>query len=1454
MSRTQTTDTSSTAGLDPYGTGTPARTYSESVYDDNGPSGYDATRSEQHADFSRRRLSSFHSERDHEFPQDEDFVNVSQQQGKQTVGFANGTTRQPSRVKRIASGIRHNPSILARKVSKRIPGMDRFLGLTEEEVSKLERTLYFNQPVPAEEINPETGFPITEYPRNKIRTTKYTPLNFVPKNLFYQFHNIANIYFLFIVILSAFSIFGVVNPGLSAVPIIAIVIITAIKDAIEDYRRAVLDSELNNTVSCSLSNFANPNVADDNISGWRRFKKASTRAFKRTWTGTKRLFASKKKQKEDPAKYGHRRDDSDLHTLHTIPTNATGQSVVSSVYGAGVPGSEIPSARDVRETTPGSMGFARDTNVIDESKDALGDAKFKRNYWKNIKCGDIIKVFNDEEVPADVVVLSTSDADGACYIETRNLDGETNLKSRQSLKATEKIRRARDLERSSFKIQCERPNPALYTFNGVLKYNSPQDHSREEAEPVSINNLLLRGSSLRNTKWAIGIVVYTGIETKIMLNSGATPAKRSRMIRELNINVVINFVFLFILALVAGIVEGVYFHKNNSSATFFEFGSIGGSAPVDGLVTFWAAVILLQNLIPISLYISIEIIKTIQAFFIYSDIEMYYEPIDYPCVPKSWSISDDVGQVEYIFSDKTGTLTQNVMEFRKCTINGKTYGNAFTEAMIGMMKRSGNDSEKYVEEQKEKITLAKEDMLRKLRSSYENPYLYDDDMPFVSPDIVDDIGGASGEEQQSSNNNFFLALALCHGAIPEFVGEGKEKIIFKAQSPDDAALVATAKDLGFTLVERTRTGVILDINGVRKEYEVLIELEFSSARKRMSVIVRDPESEKLLLITKGADSVIYSRLVPGAQQELKEATAQQLEEFANEGLRTLCLAQRELSVSDYERWRKRYDSAASALQDREEKIEEAADEIERNLTLIGGTAIEDRLQDGVPDAIALLGRAGIKLWVLTGDKVETAINIGYSCSLLENNMELLVLQAGSGTTQEVGDMISKHLQEKFNLTGSSEEIVAAKKDHSPPGPKYATVIDGDTLALVLLDPEICTKFVLLCKQCRSVLCCRVSPAQKAAVVRMVKTTLDVTTLSVGDGANDVAMIQEADVGVGIAGVEGRQAVMSSDYAIGQFRFLCRLVLVHGRWSYNRLAEMTANLFYKNVVFTLTLFWYDVHNSFDGSYLFDYTYITLFNLAFTSLPVIFMGFSDQDVSDKVVLAVPQLYRRGILRLQWTNKKFWIYMVDGVYQSAVCYFLSFSVFYNGGFVTMSGRQINYREAYGVFTATAAIAACNLYVMMNQYRWDWLFSLIVFISIGLVFFWTGIYTQFLSSAGFYKAAGQVYGSLPFWANTLLVLVICLLPRFTCKAYQKLWMPYDVDIIREQVKQHKFDYLYDNSAPTYDGSASTNVSDTSSEKKTTAVEDERHPVASERMRMSLDIPEMTTARSLMSTTQIGN
>ena len=1268
------------------------------------------------------------------------------------------------------------------------------------------RTVYYNLPLPEDKLD-EDGLPEIVYPRNKIRTTKYTPLTFFPKNILFQFHNVANIYFLIMLILGAFQIFGVTNPGFAAVPLIVIVIITAIKDGIEDSRRTVLDLELNNTRTHILTGVENENVAFDNVSLWRRFKKANTRGLLKVFEFfSENLTTSGKQKKLQRKREELRRKRNSQSFGPRSSLDSIGSYRMSVDYAR--PSLDYD---NLNQTMSQANKNGDDENLVDRSQQPRPDCRFAKDFWKNVKVGDIIRVHNNDEIPADLILLSTSDVDGACYVETKNLDGETNLKVRQSLKSTKNIKSSRDIARTKFWVESEGPHANLYSYQGNFKWQDIQNGSIKN-EPANINNVLLRGCTLRNTKWAMGLVMFTGDDTKIMINAGVTPTKTSRISRELNFSVILNFGLLFVLCLIAGITNGVYYAKKSQSREFFEFGTFGGSASTNGFISFWVALILYQSLVPISLFISVEIIKTAQAIFIYTDVLLYNAKLDYPCTPKSWNISDDLGQIEYIFSDKTGTLTQNVMEFKKCTINGVSYGRAYTEALAGLRKRQGIDVEAEGHQEKEAIAKEREVMIDELRSMCDNSQFFPDELTFVSKELVGDLKGTSGDHQQKSCEHFLLALALCHSVLVEPNKDDPKKLDIKAQSPDESALVSTARQLGYSFLGNAKKGLIVEIQGVQKEFQVLNILEFNSSRKRMSCIIKIPgatssDEPKALLICKGADSVIYSRLNRTQNDPtLLERTALHLEEYATEGLRTLCLAQRELSWSEYEDWVKTYDVAAASVSNREEELDKVTDVIERELILLGGTAIEDRLQDGVPDSIALLAEAGIKLWVLTGDKVETAINIGFSCNVLNNEMELLVVKAegedveefGSDSTQVVNSLVTKYLREKFNMIGSEEELKEAKKEHGLPKGDFAVIIDGDALKVALNGEEMRRKFLLLCKNCKAVLCCRVSPAQKAAVVKLVKNTLDVMTLAIGDGSNDVAMIQSADVGVGIAGEEGRQAVMCSDYAIGQFRYVTRLVLVHGKWCYKRLAEMIPQFFYKNVIFTLALFWYGVFNNFDGSYLFEYTFLTFYNLAFTSVPVILLAVFDQDVSDTVSMLVPQLYRVGILRQEWNQWKFIWYMLDGVYQSVICFFFPYLVYRKNMIVTSNGLGLDHRYYVGVLVTAIAVVSCNIYIFMEQYRWDWFCALFVAVSILVFFGWSGIWTSSSSSNEFFKGAARIFGQPMFWALLFVGVLFCLLPRFTFDAIKKTFYPRDIEIIREMWLRGDFDRYPEGYDPT--------------------------------------------------------
>ena len=476
----------------------------------------------------------------------------------------------------------------------------------------------------------------------------------------------------------------------------------------------------------------------------------------------------------------------------------------------------------------------------------------------------------------------------------------------------------------------------------------------------------------------------------------------------------------------------------------------------------------------------------------------------------------------------------------------------------------------------------------------ENPYLKDVPVPYQSTMLMTHCQ-QNNDEGSRMIKEFMRVLSVCHSVLATQPDPEKPNLIeYKAQSPDEAALVDSARANGFAFLKRDSVNVYVDVFGKVEVYELLNVVEFNSTRKRMSVIVKRPEGD-IALYCKGADTVIFERLSEG-QQVMMDVTTQHLESFAREGLRTLCLSYVILDPEEYQAWSVEYMEANLSLNDREVKMDLVAERIEKNLILLGSTAIEDKLQEGVPECIALLAQAGIKLWVLTGDKMETAINIGYSCNLLTEDSNLIVVKGGvanesDSTMRQMSNAIDQFFSPgagpKIMLKRPSDSQVApespmksANEEKKSRGPiqmitpesesqPHALIIDGSCLKYAL-DIDQKDLFLNLASKCSAVICCRVSPLQKAKVVDLVRSEKKAMCLAIGDGANDVSMIQAAHVGIGIAGEEGLQAVMASDYAFSQFRFLGKLLFVHGHWAFRRNSTLILNFFFKNLIWTCVL--------------------------------------------------------------------------------------------------------------------------------------------------------------------------------------------------------------------------------------------------------------------------------------------
>jgi len=959
---------------------------------------------------------------------------------------------------------------------------------------------------------------------------------------------------------------------------------------------------------------------------------------------------------------------------------------------------------------------------------------------EELKVGQVVLLYEEEIFPADLILLGTSDKDNKAYIETAMLDGEKNLKLRT---ADPDINALSQKDRYIFhaKVKTEPPNHKLDEFGATIV-------SKSSSVSISDKQLMMKGAKLKNTQWITGVVTFTGHQTKLLLNTNSGRVKQSRIESIMNsLIIVILFVEIFLCALL-GMLSGIWQSKYSEQHFYLEYDTKPG---LMFMYSFFSYFILLNTLIPISLIVTLEIVKFMQLFFMQWDVFMYHN--DRLTKVSTCSINEELGQVRYIFSDKTGTLTRNIMVFKGLRVYDKIYGEQLMSGEIPLKKKKtmsvGKDIEFEFDDSELWSTLQNENPLNAI-----NPY------------VVPITGGSKYEIKTEKGKilEFLKLLATCHEVTSS---KGKNGFLnYGGQSPDEVCLVDAAQRIGMQFMDNRSNVLSVNYaeNGNRENMkkfnvDLIASFPFTSERARMSVIIRDNDGT-VKLYCKGSDEKVQKLLSVSEKDQdnvpVLVETKKYLSAASGKGLRTLYMAMKVFEKNEFEEWKKEFEdvnlfvpSTPEEKTAKNDKLTKLIAKAEANLTYLGSTVVEDKLQENVENTIHNLEKAGIQVWMITGDKMETAESIGYSCKMFtKGDMDVFVL----GDTYYNKDKVFE-----------DKALSALRKQlETKTNKKKGLLITGKLVEYLVKSENTKETFIKYAKQCSGVVCCRTTASQKAVVVRAMKDACPgEITLSIGDGGNDVPMINEAHVGIGIYGKEGMSAAQAADYAIGEFQCLWNLLMVHGRLAYLRIGELILYFFYKNACFTLPQMYFGFWCFFSGQTFYDDWYISMYNLFFTSIPLLFKALFEHDIHHiqdrKMPLnnIYPFLYLRGQYNQIFNTKNIALWFAYGIFHSLIAFFLPYA-FLQDGVILSSGHNIDI-WFHSITSVTAIIIIVNLKLYSIQRFFNWISALgFIVLSIGLYILiqWLSNYmTLFVA----YKTVGTLYKSPLYYLTVICMVLLC-------------------------------------------------------------------------------------------------
>ena len=909
--------------------------------------------------------------------------------------------------------------------------------------------------------------------------------------------------------------------------------------------------------------------------------------------------------------------------------------------------------------------------------------KFIYDIWENIKLGDIIKVRNNQRFPCDIIFLESSpESKGQCKVETKNINGETNLQ----IKRINNINKNK-LDEFNYLCLTKKPNEYIYEFEAILYNIVNLEINKNDILHYNYENFILRGSSLKQTDYIIGCAVYIGHNTKSMKNNPTAKQKISKLEMQMNYQVLFIFIFQVILSILAAFINLLTFYSNNEFIKkFINTYENNDSLMIHLIKIIGTWTLLLTNFVPIPLLTSLEFIKFFQAKFMAFDIDMIQKNTLEKVRIQSSTLNDELGQIKYIFTDKTGTLTKNNMNFRAFTLGYKHFGS------LDFLDEKENKDNIIVYEIKDRY------------GKITNVNFVDNNKELNTELLNKDKNGNYLIE------HFFLNIVLNNSVIVDNKKYTQTKELdYLTSSSDEKCLINFARYCGYTFTKRSLDNIItlekiIDGNKmVKLKYKICKVLEFSSERQRMSVIINSKDSNgnnSYLLYIKGSDYLL-SKKVRDKNTDMYKNIMNKINEYSEKGLRILVFGYKVVTEEEYNQFENKYKEIIYDINHKERDLFELYDELEDNIELIGATAIEDELQYKVDNTIEKFVSIGIKVCMLTGDKLETAKSIGSSCKLITPDMSLSYL---------IDPCDSNEKLENYLINIFNNEYKNNKKR------KHCLMITGETFSKITQNNNTINLFIKLFSFSDSIICSRMSPKQKAEVVHIIKSiNPEKSTLSIGDGANDVGMILEADIGIGIQGIEGTEACSASDYVLTQFHHLQKLLLFHGRESYRRNSYYIIYEFYKNVVFTSPFIYFGFISFFSGESFYDPMLIQLFDMLYSDLPMFYFAIFDKEYETEEYTKRPELYIQGICNKCFNNRIFWKNMILGYIEGLIIIlFCCFLYEYN-----IEGYTDNDIISVGEVVFSGVVIAINVKALLRVCVIDYILVTLDIIGVALFYF---------------------------------------------------------------------------------------------------------------------------------------